>query len=556
MPTSAGLSVVDYVVIAIYMLAMIAMGYVIGQKQKNTEDYFLAGRKMTWWPIALSLFASLFSAISYVAMPGEAFNYGMNMALSAPLALLPIPIMVLVFLRLFYNLKLWTAYQYLEMRFDVNVRLLGGASFLLLRGFYLGVVLYATALVLQPAMGWSVTTSILVVGLSSTIYTAMGGMAAVIWTDVVQTIILIGGVFLVIGMVAMEVTGGVAGIWSQAAALGHGFDLSAESGIWSWNLNQRIVVWVWLISLVPMCISPATDQVNLQRCLSSRSLKTAGGAVFASGLLSVVNTFLFYFAGLAVLVYFRNLRPDALPPGMKGDLAFTHFISHHLPIGVRGLLMAAILAAVMSTVTAVINSLAAVTIKDFYERIIRPGRDDAHYMRASYWMTWVWGLGSIGLSLMIVYLYASRDIPLLEVSTVTLGFFGNLVLGVFMLGLLTYRGTSFGAFAGVFLGGGFSAWLTWVHYLQPAPEERLSFLWLGLIGLGSVFVSGYVFSWLESRPDMTRIWNYVVWSQWRRIPTARSQTIGSKAHPTEELALAATGESFQETASHQTPPVA
>lgn len=508
-----GLSQWDYLVIVIYMVAMIAMGWLIGKKQKTTEDFFLAGRNMTWWPIALSLFASLFSAISYIAMPGESFNYGMNMSLTAILALLPIPVMVLVFLRLFYNLRLWTAYEYLEKRFDVNIRLLGAGVFLLLRGFYLGVVLYATAMVLQPATGWSLTTSILVIGLSSTLYTAIGGMEAVIWTDVVQTIILIGGIFVIIAVVALETPGGVSGIWHESVAMGHGFDLSRQSGIWNWDFTQRVTVWAWLIGLLPACIAPATDQVNLQRCLSTRSLRTAGMAVFGAGLVSMFSAFIFYFAGLAVLVFFRVLHTDALPQGYKGDMAFTYFITHHLPTGVRGILLAAILAAVMSTVTSVLNSMAAVSVKDFYERVVKTGRTDEHYLYVSKVMTWVWGLISAGLSLAIVYLFVGRDIPLLEVSTVTLGFFGSLLLGIFVLGLFSYRATAKGAIIGVVGGGVFSAWVTWAYYLRLPAAQRISFLWLGLLSLGSVWLVGYISSWLTRAPEYHKVSRYVIWKQ-------------------------------------------
>lgn len=520
MPHVFSLSLADYAVIAAYMLAMVAIGFRVGQKQKSTADFFLAGRNMTWWPVALSLFAALFSAISYVAMPGEAFNYGMNMSLMAPLSLLPIPIVVFVFLRLFYKLRLWTAYEYLERRFDVRVRLVGSLAFLLLRSFYLGVVLYAAALVIQPITGWSLTTSALIIGLGSTLYIAVGGSEAVIWTDVVQTFILLGGIVVVIGIVAAETTGGIFGIWNQAAAMGRGFDISAKSGIWNWDFSQRITVWAWLIGLLPGCIGPATDQVNLQRCLSTKSLKAAGWAMVGSGILSVIVTYLFYFAGLAVLVFFAVLHPNVLPAGTRGDSAFTYFISHNLPTGLRGLLIAAILAAVMSTLASVVNSLVMVSVKDIYERMIHKGHSEAHYVKISKGLTWLWGLIPIVLSLTIDSLFTGRNIPLLEISNVTLSFFGSVMLGIFILGLLTYRATATGAIVGLIAGSVLSAWITWRYYLSPVRDaERLSFLWLGLIGISSVVLLGYITSWLTPGTDRSRIRDYVIWSQWHRRRT-------------------------------------
>ncbi len=515
MPHDTGsLSLFDYAIIAIYMLAMIVMGFFIGKKQKNTEDFFLAGRSMSWWPVALALFASLFSTISYVAMPGEAFNYGMNMGLVSLLLLFQIPVVVLVFLRFFYQLRIWTAYEYLERRFDVRVRTVGSIAFLVLRCFYLGVVLYASALVIQPITGWDLTFAVIVVGICSTVYIAMGGAEAVIWTDVVQTVILIGGIFIIIGLVAFEVDGGVLAIWNQANAMGHGYDLSKASGMWDWNFNQRLTVWVWLIGFLPACISPATDQVNLQRCLSTKSLKSAGGAMFASAMLTVFVTFVFYFAGLSMLIFFKKLHPDILPANAKGDYAFTYFVSHHLPGGLRGLLIAALLAAVMSTLSSVINSLAMVFVKDLYQRSIRPNRSEAHYMRISKGLTWLWGAVTIGLSLAIIALFHQRDIPLLEVSTVVLGFFGSIMLGVFVLGLMSYRATAVGTIIGLVSGSIFSAWVTWHYYLQPPPGERLSFLWCGLVALGSVILFGYVASLFTLCPPRAQVGNYVIWSQW------------------------------------------
>jgi SSS family transporter len=509
-----GLSVFDYAVMIIYLAAMIGTGYWVGRKQHNTEDFFLAGRGMAWWPVAISLFASLFSAISYIAMPGEAYNYGMNMYLGGIIALLPMPIMIAVFLRLFYKLKLWTAYEYLEKRFDVRARALGSVAFMFMRGVYLGVVLYATAMLLQPTIGWPLWFSVLVVGIIGTLYTALGGMAAVIWTDVIQFFILLGGIIIIIAIVAFQVPGGLLGIWTEANNMGHGFNLSAASGFWDFDFTRRITIWAWLLAFLPSCISPAIDQVNLQRCLSCKSFKSASFAVVGAtvGMLPVI--LIFYIAGLALLVYFKTIYKGALPENFNGDSAFTFFAANVLPIGLRGLLIAGILAAVMSTVDSTVNSLTAVTIKDIYQRLLKKNQPEEHYLKASKILTWIWGGISILFGLMIIAIFASRDIPLLEVSNVCIGTLGGIILGFFALGLLTYRSNSPGAMTGVISGVIISFSFAWFFYLSQDKSERVSFLWLGLVSNSSVIIIGYISSLFYGLRHKD-IDGYVVWKQFK-----------------------------------------
>lgn len=508
------LSGLDYTIMGVYLSAMIVMGYWVGRKQHNTEDFFLAGRGMAWWPVAISLFASLFSAISYIAMPGEAYNFGMNMYLGGIIMLLPLPIMILFFLRLFYKLKLWTAYEYLERRFDVKVRIFGSIIFMLMRGLYLGVVLYATAMLMETTIGWPLWLSIVVVGAIGTVYTVLGGMAAVIWTDVVQFFILLGGIIIIIVMVALQVPGGIWGIWTEANNMGHGFNLGADSGFWDWGFTQRITIWVWLIAFVPMCISPAIDQVNLQRCLSCKSFKTAGFSIIGSSVGMLPVTLLFYFAGLALLVYFKVLHPNAMPQDLNGDAAFTYFAANVLPNGLRGLLIAGILAAVMSTVDSTVNSLTAVSIKDIYQRVIKPDMSEAHYLKVAKLLTWAWGGFAILFGLIIITVFTNRDIPLLEISNVSLGLFGGILLGAFALGLLTYRSNASGLMIG--LAGGIITTLmvTYFFYLAPAREDRISFMWLGLVSQLSVVIIAYTAS-IICKSTGKDIDKYVIWSRFR-----------------------------------------
>jgi SSS family transporter len=384
-----------------------------------------------------------------------------------------------------------------------------------MRGVYLGIVLYATALLLKSAIGWPLWLSILIIGIIGTLYTVLGGMNAVIWTDVSQFFILLSGIVIVIVYVACQVPGGLLGIWDQASVMGHGFNIGADSGFWNFDFKQRITIWVWLVCFLPNCLSPAIDQVNLQRCLSCKSFKSAAMAVCGSSIGMLPVTFLFYFAGLALLVYFKVVYKGVLPENLNGDTAFTYFAAHILPVGLRGLLVAAILAAVMSTVDSTVNSLTAVSVKDIYQRILVPGKREEHYLKISKILTWFWGIAGILFGLAIVEVFAKRDIPLLEVSNVSLGLLGGLVLGLFALGLLTYRANTFGAITGLICGAVLTCVITWTHYLSPAPDERISFMWLGLISPASVIGFGYIASFFR-KPETADLTSHVVWGALKR----------------------------------------
>ena len=180
-----GFSFWDYGAMGLYLLAILALGAYF-MRQENTVDYFLGGRGFHWFPVALSMFASLFSATSYVAAPAEAFNHGMTLFLKSAAVILGVPPAVIIFVRFFRRLSLTTAYEYLERRFNLAVRLVTSFLFLLLRSFWLGVVLFASAVALEPATGWPVWGSVLLVGTVAIVYTTMGGIKSVIWIEVIQ----------------------------------------------------------------------------------------------------------------------------------------------------------------------------------------------------------------------------------------------------------------------------------------------------------------------------------------------------------------------------------
>lgn len=505
---------IDYIVIGIYLLLSVLLGCRKHAKQTTTEQYFLAGRNMKWLPVAIALFAALFSSISYIAMPGEAFNFGCTLTLGGIINILALPVMLFIFLRFFYDMKLWTINEYLEKRFSVTVRIICGSLFLVARCLYLGVVLYATAMLLTHTFGISAFTAVLLTGVVSTIYTYFGGMEATIWTDVMQFVVLLGGVLLVIGVVAWELPGGIGGIWEIAQENHRTFNIGPDSGFWDMSMTERITIWPWLIGLPFAMFLPATEQINLQRCMTCKNFKEVTRAISTSTICNPFICFIFYFSGLAVFAYFKVLHPE-LAANSDGDNAFCHFISHYLPVGTRGILVAGIMAAVMSTISAVENSLATVWVKDVYQRVLVINRDDRHYVKAAKLSTFAIGTIACVFGLSILMIFGGRDIPLLEVSNVILGMIGTFTSAIFLLGLLTYRTSARGMVVGLIVGAPVVIYSYIFRYLLAEPSERWSFMLVALPTTITILVVAYGYSLLTggAAPQTRR---YVIWSRWNR----------------------------------------
>lgn len=506
----------DYVTLGIYLAGIVALGAWFARQQSSTEEYFLGGRTFHWLPVALSMFASLFSATSYIAAPAEGFNHGMTLFLKSVAVLLGVPLAVVVFVRFFRRLSLTTAYEYLERRFDLKVRLMASFLFLLLRSFWLGVVLFASAVALQPATGWPVWFSILLVGVAATIYTTLGGMRSVIWTDVIQFVVLSGGILLVLATLTWGPVQSLVGIWEYGREQGHTFNKLGEASFYSFDPFVRYSLWAIVISAIFTKLSLAgADQISIQRYLSTRNEKDASRSLVWGTALGVPVMFLFYFSGVGLL-WFYDMHPERALPGMTGDYALPHYIATELPPGVGGILMAAILAAVMSTVDSGLNSLATCSVTDFYGRVIRPKASERNKLALARILTVVWGVLAIGSAALMIWLYGAQrgQNPLIFVSEVTLGLFGGILLGIFLLGVLSRRATSLGVLVGTIVGLAAAIAVTAPYYFRELPPDspRLSFLWINIVGCLVTVAVGYGASYFSPSPSPEQIADNTIWS--------------------------------------------
>ena len=489
-------TLLDYSIFAAYLLLTVAIGTIFIKGQRNLDEYFLAGRSIGSAIIAMTILASLFSGISFLAAPSEGYANGPIYYLMTLGFFVATPITTLVFLPFYYNSRFFTAYQYLEERFSVHLRTLASASFVVRVLLWLAAATYAPALALEQATGMPLWFTILCTGILTTLYTTFGGMRAVIWTDVMQLVVLFGGQVVIIFVAITKVPGG----WSQVFELGQQggrLDLS-----FSPDPTVRLTLWGLLIGAAFMhLVQMATDQVSVQRYLSAKSLKEAQRGLWLKLWLVLPVSGVFYGTGL-VLYAFYQINGDPLAAGKitKADQILPYFVVNELPSGLPGLFIAAIYAASMSTISSGINSLTSASLVDFYQRLWRrPDLSEQNQLRIARVLTLSYGALVILLAFLV-----QRLGTLLEATNKVIGLIGGPLIGLFLLGILFRRATARGALIGWI--GGLSLTL-WVCF-----GTQISFLWYAMSGCVSTMVIGYVVSCFDRAPDPKQL-KGLTWSE-------------------------------------------
>jgi SSS family transporter len=552
---------VDWAILVAYLAWIVWDGLRLTKHNDKLEGYFLGGRSLPWWAVGLSVMATQLSAITMIGTTGQGYTDGMRFLqfyYALPLAMIVLSVTLVPF---FYRANVYTAYQYLEQRFDAKTRAFTSLLFLLSRSMSLGVVISAPAVVLAVVMGTSVTTTVLLIALPTAVYTMFGGVQAVTWTDVKQMVLIVGGLVaaVVVLLRALPPEVGLGGALTLAGATGR-----LQTFDFSFDLTNQYTFWSGTIAaLFLFCSYFGTDQSQVQRYLTTASVAEARESLMMSAywkiplqalvLLVGVLLFVFYlftpapmlfnlvhdgemragpsakpylalqdrFEGAsasrvaAANVMFRagsigdatqvaaarealrardvelkGIRDEAraLVRKTTGDASFNDvnyvfptFIVTHMPIGLAGLLIAAIFAAAMSTISAELASLSTATVIDFYRRFWRPDGDDAQMLRVSRLATGFWGVFASAIAV-----WAAELGSLIEVVNRFGSFFYGSILGVFILAVGFKRATANGAFVGLLAGMGSVAWV--------ASYTNVAFLWHNVIGALAVVVVGLVFS--------------------------------------------------------------
>jgi Na+/proline symporter len=562
---------IDWTIIAIYLVWIVWDGLRLTRHSHGLEGYFLASRSIPWWAVGLSVMATQLSAITMIGTTGQGYADGMRFLqfyYALPLAMIVLSLTLVPF---FHHARIYTAYEYLEQRFDAKTRAFTSFLFLLSRSMSLGVVISAPAVVLAVVMGIGVTSTVLLIALPTAVYTMFGGVQAVTWTDVKQMVLIVAGLLATIVILVLALPDGVgipqalrlAGATGRLQTFDFRFDLTNQYTFWSGTIA----------ALFLFCSYFGTDQSQVQRYLTARSVDEARESLLMSAywkiplqaLVLLVGVFVFLFytftpppllfnrvhdrelrdgpraaefrvlesrfaeaavarqaAGLAFAqadragdaaaaaaardafrareADVRAIRSDALAfvRLATGDTSyndvnyvFPTFIVTWLPVGLIGLLIAAIFAAAMSSISAEMASLSTATVIDFYRRFVRPNGDDRHYLRVSRIATGFWGLFASAVAV-----WAAEIGSLIEVVNRFGSFFYGSILGVFILAVAFPRATGNGAFVGLIAGMASVAW--------AASYTSVAFLWHNVIGAVVVVAVGIAVTFAAPRPAPDR----------------------------------------------------
>jgi SSS family transporter len=445
-------------------------------------DFFLGGRRVVWWAAGLSIFGTQLSAITFLAIPAKAYAtdwlyFVQNMGIIAIA-----PLIVWLYLPIFRRLCVTTAYEYLEQRFNVALRLFGSVSFVLYQLARMGIVMFLPALALAAVTGQSIATCILIMGILCTLYTVLGGIEAVIWTDVLQVLVLLGGAVLALVILVAGTDGGLGGAYEAASAARK---LRLVDVSWDWTGPALGVILLGAVfnNLVPY----TSDQAVVQRYLTTRSEVRAVRSVWAAALLTVPASVVFFAVGTALYTFYRS-HPDRMNPLGPTDQVFAWFIANELPVGVAGLVIAGVFAAAMSSLDSSMNSIAAVITTDFYRRFA-PHRAERRYLALARGTTVLLGAAGTGAALLQARFQVAS---LLDQFLVYLGLLGGTMAGLFALGILSSRATTRGALVGVA-----AAVAALVYVKTSTPLNGLAY---SAVGMVTCFVIGLVASVLLPGP--------------------------------------------------------
>lgn len=468
----SSLSTIDLVIIVFYILGTTLFGAWFVKRSGSLEGFMLAGKVIPSWAIGLSLLATYLSSISFLANPGKSYASDWRpfvFSLTLPIA---VWIAAKWFIPLYRNHVKTTAYEYLEMRFGLWARLYSGSAYILLQIGRYAVVLYLTALALAALLPVNIVTVILLLGALTIVYTLLGGFAAVIWTDVVQSVVLFFGGLLCLALLVWHLPGG----WETLNATAEREDKYAL-GAMDFDLVIQGFWVIFIFGVIENLKNFSVDQNYVQRFLSAKSEADAKKSLWLGGLLYIPVSALFFLIGTALFVYYLNVPAENLPS--KADQVFPYFIVNELPVGLVGLVIAGVMAAGMSTLDSSLNSSATVYTNDFYKRVLKTKADEKAQLFTVRGATIVIGVIATLASLSMMEVKTALDVWW-KLSAI----FGGGMLGLFLIAFLFKNLTSKQALISTLIGVGFVAWATAsrLWFTDNAWAFPLHMIMIGVVG--------------------------------------------------------------------------
>lgn len=465
------MTLLDHIVLTIYFCTVVLIGTRFSAGQKTLQEFFLGNRNIPWWAASLSGVATVLSAVAYLGAPGQAYKADLTYLqyrLALPFAILLVCGLMIPY---FYRMQVFTVYEYLERRFDLKTRLLGSAIFLVLKCCYMGVVIYAPSVFVAQITGFSLPFVIVVTGVLTALYTTLGGMRAVIWTDTFQLFVLLGGLAAAALVIGIRLDGG----WSEVFAVA-GERQKLRFFDFSPSLTTEFTFLGGLIGGIFLMVSEyGTDQASVQRFLTTSSMRRGQWAVGSSMVISSCLGALLFLVGTGLYVYYLEFA-DKGGIGLAPDRVFPKFIAEELPTGFRGLLVASVLAAAMSTISGVLNSLTTVVMVDFGQTLLRRTSSVASARRVTF---------GLGICCTLFALFADRLGNLIVASAKLTSFFGGSLVGIFLLGMTARHVGGNAAFFGLLVGSAAVAVLS--------ASTAVSWMWYGAFSALTAYIAGLLF---------------------------------------------------------------
>jgi SSS family solute:Na+ symporter len=484
----------DLVVVIAYLAGVTALGARFGKRQRSLHDYFLGGRRLPWWAIALSVVSAETSILTIISTPGIAYSTNMAFLQLVFGYLVARVVVSFVLIPKYFAGELYTAYQLIERRFGRTLKVFTAGLFLTTRALAEGVRVFAISIVIEIIFKTGVFTAVLIITALTLFYTFEGGLTAVIWTDVAQLTIYVCGTLFALWVALHSIPGGWAVVVHLAGVSGHKFTVFD----FHFNWHQPYLFWSGLIGGTFLATaSDGTDQLIVQRLLAARNKRQSQAALLASGLVILFQFALFLCVGVVLFAYYHFFPP--VHPFSRPDKIFPTFVITELPRGLAGLLTAAILASAMANLSAAFNSLASSSVVDFYKPLVRPNEGERHYLRVSRGMTLAWGAILLLIALLSQYLHESVLELALTIASVPYG----ALLGIFLLGVTTRRANSRGTLVGAAAG---LATLIAVVVANALGLVNIAWTWYVVIGTLVTFVVGWVASVAAQPAETRRSW--------------------------------------------------
>lgn len=512
MEAEIGIRLGDLITLVLYFVAMLGIGYWCSVRMTGTEGYFVGGRNIPGWAVGLSMLGTAISSISFLAYPQAA--YETDWAKLIPGFMVPIAALfgIYFFIPYYRRAGLVSVNQYLEMRFAPWARAYGCILWSVFSFTRMGLILYLLSTTVKAMTGYDIYFLIFVMGFIVTAYTVMGGIEAVIWTDVVQTIILLLGGLLCIVIICFDLSGGLMTILNEAGAANK-FVLSSNMDM---NLFQE-TLWVLLLyGLFSNLQEFVGDQTKVQRYCAARTEAGAISSLIIGGIGCIPVWSLFMFVGTSLWVYYNHF-PEHLPAVISSAEVFPYFILNELPVGLAGFVIAAVMAAAMSSIDSSMNGAATVLTSDIYQRFLVKEKTDNHYLNAARLITLLAGAGMIAFSMLTAYLIDHQFMTLKTLLGYNF-FFTSLLAGgiggLFFMGMFTTRSNTQGALAGIVLALIVTFYMT-SQVIPFLPENLKSPFHQNMITVFSnivSFVVGYGISMAFPAPAMDKLKDLTVWT--------------------------------------------